>query len=283
MKEYINRPWSDEEVKYLIENYPNVDTKILAVEMNRGFHAITKKASKLGVQKTKEARSAKVRNSVNDRYSKINEIPLEEVTPEIAYKHKRWLEHHYYEKEMSLNDMAKLTPVSRKNLEYWMDRYSLRRRDNNESKGTALFKEKISNTSMGRIPFSKGLTKYDHPSIMKISESVKGEKSGRWKGGTYVNNLGYRYVRSEDHPHRNKDSYVLEHRIVMESIVGRYLTKNEVVHHRDRNRLNNSPDNLFLFPNNKAHTSFHNYQIYVDPDITEEKFMEEIYYEKYAM
>lgn len=33
----------------------------------------------------------------------------------------------------------------------------------------------------------------------------------------------------------------------MEKVIGRYLTKNEVVCHKDRNRSNNDPQNLILF------------------------------------
>ncbi|MRX54681.1 hypothetical protein GJU41_11925 [Bacillus idriensis] len=162
-----------------------------------------------------------------------------------------------------------------------MRKYELKRRDK-ATRYTERCLKKISETSKGRVPFSKGLTKYDHPAIMKISESVSGEKAGRWKGGYGVNSTGYRYVRDINHPNRDKDNYVLEHRLVMEKDLNRYLTSEEVVHHRDRNRLNNCLENLYLFPNNRSHTCFHNHQKYYDPMITEEKFMEEIFYGKYG-
>lgn len=37
-----------------------------------------------------------------------------------------------------------------------------------------------------------------------------------------------------------------EHRLIMEKILGRKLNFNEVVHHKDENKRNNSPDNLEL-------------------------------------
>ena len=48
-----------------------------------------------------------------------------------------------------------------------------------------------------------------------------------------------------------------EHRLVMEKHLGRRLTKEEVVHHVDRDKSNNDINNLILFPTKKAHTKFH--------------------------
>lgn len=39
---------------------------------------------------------------------------------------------------------------------------------------------------------------------------------------------------------------VREHRAIMERLIGRSLLPGEVVHHKDGNKLNNSPDNLML-------------------------------------
>lgn len=49
----------------------------------------------------------------------------------------------------------------------------------------------------------------------------------------------------------------LEHRRRVEEFIGRKLRKEEVVHHIDFNKKNNSINNLMLFPNQKAHASFH--------------------------
>ena len=49
----------------------------------------------------------------------------------------------------------------------------------------------------------------------------------------------------------------LFHRIVMEKIIGRKLTSKEVVHHKDGNKNNNSPDNLELYSNNGEHLREH--------------------------
>jgi hypothetical protein len=47
-----------------------------------------------------------------------------------------------------------------------------------------------------------------------------------------------------DHPGCNKDGMVLQSRLVMEDVLGRYLSGTEIVHHKDQNRRNNDPSNL---------------------------------------
>jgi hypothetical protein len=47
------------------------------------------------------------------------------------------------------------------------------------------------------------------------------------------------------------------HRIVAESILGRKLYENEVVHHIDGDRKNNHPTNLAVFPSQSLHAKCH--------------------------
>jgi hypothetical protein len=49
----------------------------------------------------------------------------------------------------------------------------------------------------------------------------------------------------------------LEHRAVMEKILDRKLTEKEVVHHKDGNKSNNSPENLELYASNGDHLREH--------------------------
>ena len=80
----------------------------------------------------------------------------------------------------------------------------------------------------------------------------KGENNGSWKGGVVYDN-GYRFIWvGPSHP-RNRNGYVQEHVLIMEKHLGRYLkyygrgnAENEVVHHIDKNRLNNNISNLQL-------------------------------------
>lgn len=55
---------------------------------------------------------------------------------------------------------------------------------------------------------------------------------------------GYKYAYSPGHPCANKAGKVLEHVYVAYKNLGRSLQSEECVHHEDRNRENNSWDNL---------------------------------------
>jgi hypothetical protein len=77
----------------------------------------------------------------------------------------------------------------------------------------------------------------------KNSEANSGAKSSKWKGGRRPASNGYVWVYSPSHPFKSCQNRVLEHRLVMEKKLGRFLTKKEVVHHingiRDDNRIEN--------------------------------------------
>lgn len=69
---------------------------------------------------------------------------------------------------------------------------------------------------------------------------------------------GYVLVRAPDgHPYPADSSsgtpYILEHRLVMEQHLGRYLDPAEVVHHIDANPSNNAIENLRLHRSQSDH------------------------------
>lgn len=68
---------------------------------------------------------------------------------------------------------------------------------------------------------------------------------------------GYVYVYTPNHSKATKEGYVMEHILIMEKHIGRHLTEDEVVHHRNRIRNDNSIENLVLMTKS-THASMHN-------------------------
>ena len=95
----------------------------------------------------------------------------------------------------------------------------------------------------------------------KVSDRAKERQQGAnhscWKGGRLVVTRGYILIWKKGHPAASRKGYVMEHRLIMEEIVGRYLTDEEEVHHKNFIHGDNAPDNLQLFPNHAEHMKAH--------------------------
>ena len=114
-------------------------------------------------------------------------------------------------------------------------------------------KKKISQTMKGYHP---------------VNEIKKGQYVGsenlNWKGGIRKDR-GYIYIYKPNHPFCKKGGCVLEHRLVMEKYLRRYLKPEEIVHHDGtkyplgsfEDRGDNRIENLKLFKNTGKHSSFH--------------------------
>ena len=83
-----------------------------------------------------------------------------------------------------------------------------------------------------------------------------GESHPRWKGGKTIHKSGYVLIRAKDHPFVNKNNYILEHRLVMEKYLGRFLEKHEDVHHINGIKHYNRIKNLILLTKSK-HAQYH--------------------------
>lgn len=84
-----------------------------------------------------------------------------------------------------------------------------------------------------------------------------GSNAANWKGGRQKSGNGYIKIYQPEHPAADPGGCVAEHRLVMEATLGRYLKTEEVVDHIDRNRSNNSPENLRLHESRAHHVKDH--------------------------
>lgn len=89
----------------------------------------------------------------------------------------------------------------------------------------------------------------------KISISLIGNKNSFKTGRTIAE--GYILIHKPKHPFCTKRGYVFEHRLIVESQIGRYLRKEEVIHHINGIKDDNRPKNLIGFIFNHAHKRFH--------------------------
>ncbi|RQW19877.1 hypothetical protein EH196_06950 [Bacillus sp. C1-1] len=113
-------------------------------------------------------------------------------------------------------------------------------------------RRKMSNSQKGRT-FSEETKK-------KMSEARKGFRlAGNYENFRGVRNRSDGYIQNyvPEHPNATRDGYVMEHRLVMEKCIGRYLKKDEEVHHINKNKKDNRIENLHLFASKKDHMRFH--------------------------
>lgn len=74
-----------------------------------------------------------------------------------------------------------------------------------------------------------------------------GDPNENRKPGRSITRSGYVRIWMPEHPYAQSGHYVNEHRFVMEKALGRYLRKNETIHHKNGIRHDNRIENLELW------------------------------------
>ena len=180
-------------------------------------------------------------------------------------KNKEWLQECYLEKGMTGQAIADIVGCSKCTVYRRLNAHGIKRRGHTSKYPQLNDKEWLEDAyvnqgrSLNSIANEVGSTPGnigDHLDVMGISRrtvkaalslkypnGLKGELASNWKGGK-VNKSGYVYIQAPDHPYCTKLGYVMEHRLLAEQALGRFLKKDEIVHHIDGDKANNDIENL---------------------------------------
>jgi hypothetical protein len=152
-----------------------------------------------------------------------------------------------------MKQMGDILGVDAATIYYRLKKFGIPTRDRHDHTVSDKVRENARRVGRGR----KGAKQSDEAK-RKISDAKKGclLKPSEY-GGHVKNRSGYLYVYNPTHPHCSVDGYVMEHRLVIEAALGRYLKRDEVVHHINENKKDNRLENLMVMTPDE-HMRLHN-------------------------
>jgi len=147
----------------------------------------------------------------------------------VLYKNRNWLYQKYWNEKLSAPIIAKLCKVDPATTWRWLIKYNIKRRSRSEALVLVHFKN------------PKRIKGKNNPMWGK-----RGTDTSNWRGGKRKHKDGYIEIWLPTHPNAHPNGYVFESHLVAEKALGRYLTKNEIVHHINGIKDDNRNSNLLI-------------------------------------
>lgn len=135
----------------------------------------------------------------------------------------------------------------------YLIKYKIPRRPQHQWKGRKMSKVAKDKMRIAHLGKKASQATKDKMSALKIGKIYDRPKKNKTLNG-------YIQLWEPKNPMSNKSGYIYEHRKVVAEILGRLLTKNELVHHKNGVKDDNRPENLEL-TNLRWHMSKHKSQI----------------------
>lgn len=152
----------------------------------------------------------------------------------------------YYSLGYSMQEIANYLDIAVGTVYNYFHKYNIKPRP----RMTTQTKEKISKANKGKQ------NRLGYKATEETISKMRDVNLKKGIGHKKKRKDGYNAIYFPDHPKSNKEGYIMEHDLVMECYIGRWLKEDEVVHHINKKRNDNRIENLKLMTKSE-HSRLH--------------------------